>query len=172
MNENNNHSKMRLSEQLPVHSADPGTWNRLSGKLDALDAEAVYQEKLQELPVHSPDQGLWATINQQLNRAAYFKTGIRIALSAAAGMLLFFTVSRISDYYTNSPSASLVASHDQSKAPLTASTQTDPATALAVETTKTDAIPAVKNKFNKNAAVTESIQTSTLKSNEKSIKAL
>jgi hypothetical protein len=168
MNENNKHSKMRLSERLPVHSADPETWNRLSGKLDALDAEAVYQEKLQELPVHSPDQGLWANINQRLNRAAYFKTGVRIALSAAAGLLLFFTVSRISDYYSESPSASQVASYDQSKTPLKATTQTNPAIALAVESSKTDAIPAVKNTINKNAGIKESRQSSNLKTYEHS----
>ena len=95
---------MRLSEQLPTHSADPGTWKSLSEKLDALDAEAVYQERLQKLPVHSPDKGLWAIINGRLNRAAYLRNGFRIALSAAAGLLLFFTVSRILDYTTNSPS--------------------------------------------------------------------
>jgi len=102
---------MRLSEQLPTHSADPETWNRLSDRLDALDAEAVYQKSLDNLPVHSPDQGMWAVINGRLNRAAYLRNGIRIALSAAAGLLLFFTVSRISDYYTNSPSLPGVAVH-------------------------------------------------------------
>jgi hypothetical protein len=151
-----------------VHTADPGTWNRLSGKLDALDAEAVYQEKLQELPVHSPDQGLWATINQRLNRATYFKTAVRVALSAAAGLLLFFTVSRISDYYTNSPAASQVARHDQSKAPITASKQTNAATPLDVQTVNNDVSQAVKNTVNKNAVIKAPIQTSTLKSNEKS----
>jgi len=104
MDENKNHSKMRLSEQLPKHSADSETWNRLSDRLDALDAEAVYQERLQKLPVYSPDQGLWTIINQKLNRAAYFKTGVRVALSAAAGLILFFSVSKVTDYYTNSPS--------------------------------------------------------------------
>jgi len=168
MNENNNHTKRRLSEQLPVHSADPETWNRLSGKLDMLDAEAAYQERLQELPVHPPDQGLWATINQRLNRAAYFKTGVRIALSAAAGLLLFFTVSRISDYYTNLPSASRVANNNQSKTTLSVSTKANPATALANENTKFDAIPSVRNTVNQTAGTKESIHTSTLKSNENS----
>jgi len=88
-----------MGEQLPSHSPDPGTWQRLSAKLDALDAEAAYQEKLQGLPVHSPDEGTWSIIASRLNRIAYYKTGIRIALSAAAGLLLFLTVSRISDQY-------------------------------------------------------------------------
>ena len=168
MSENNNHSKRRLSEQLPVHSADPETWNRLSGKLDALDAEAVYQEKLQELPVHSPDQGLWATINQRLNRAAYFKTGVRIALSAAAGLLLFFTVSRISDYYTESPSASQVARYDQPQTPSASVTQANPESVGASETSKPNTLPQIKNAVNSTAGTRKSIQPSTLKTNEHS----
>jgi len=94
MDERNRHIKMRLGEQLPKHTADPGMWDRMSAKLDALDAEASYQQKLQELPVHSPDEGAWAVISRRLSRAVYFRTSIRVALSAAAGFLLFFTVSR------------------------------------------------------------------------------
>ena len=111
MNENKN--KIKLSEQLPVHSSDPGAWNRLAAKLDVLDAEAAYQEKLQGLPLHSPDQGMWATISRRLTHAAYLKLGTRIALSAAAGLLLFITVSRISDYYPVSPEVTQVARHEQ-----------------------------------------------------------
>jgi hypothetical protein len=103
MDENKNHINNRLSEQLPSHSPDTGTWQRLSDKLDSMDSETVYNEKLQGLPVHSPDEGTWNLIYSRLNRIAYFKTGIRIALSAAAGLLLFFTVSRISDQYQNTP---------------------------------------------------------------------
>ena len=94
MDERNKHIKIRLSEQLPKHAADPGMWDRMSAKLDALDAEAAYQQKLQELPVHVPDEGSWAIISRRLSRAAYFRTSIRVALSAAAGLLLFFTVSK------------------------------------------------------------------------------
>ena len=97
MDENKNHITRKLSEQLPSHSPDKGTWQRLSEKLDVVDAESAYQEKLQGLPVHSPDQGTWNLILGRLNRIAYYKTGIRIALSAAAGLLLFFTVSRLLD---------------------------------------------------------------------------
>ena len=91
---------MRLSEQLPKHAADPGTWERMSAKLDALDAEAAYQQKLQELPVHAPDEGTWSIISRRLNRAIYLRTSIRIALSAAAGLLLFFTVSKFAGLTT------------------------------------------------------------------------
>ncbi len=102
MDEFKNPNKKKLSEQLPSHSPDPGTWQRLSGRLDALDAETVYQEKLQQLPVHSPDQGTWKIIYSRLNRIAFYKTSLRIALSVAAGLLLFFTVSRVADTYQNS----------------------------------------------------------------------
>ena len=103
MDENKNHSNNRLSEQLPSHSPDKGTWQRLSDKLDSMDSETAYYEKLQGLPVHSPDEGTWNLIYSRLNRIAYYKTGIRIALSAAAGLLLFFTFSRIADQYQNKP---------------------------------------------------------------------
>jgi hypothetical protein len=99
MDEKKNHINRKLSEQLPSHSPDKGTWQRLSDKLDVVDAETAYQEKLQGLPVHSPDQGTWPLILSRLNRIGYYKTGIRIALSVAAGLLLFFTVSRLSDQY-------------------------------------------------------------------------
>jgi hypothetical protein len=103
MDENKNHSINRLSEQLPSHSPDKETWQRLSDKLDSMDSETAYYEKLQGLPVHSPYEETWNLIYTRLNRIAYYKTGIRIALSAAAGLLLFFTVSRISDQYQNKP---------------------------------------------------------------------
>ena len=75
-------------------------WKRMSAKLDALDAEAAYQQKLQELPVHSPDQGTWGIISRRLSRTVYLKTSIRIALSAAAGLLLFFSVSKFAGLST------------------------------------------------------------------------
>lgn len=131
---------MKLSEQLPMHSADPETWNRLSAKLDALDAEAVYQDKLQQLPVHAPDQGLWASINSRLNRAAYFKIGTRVALSAAAGLLLFFTVSKVAENYTGShsvPKGNLV---ENPNSVTKKSNPTSQAKALASEPGKTVAI--------------------------------
>jgi hypothetical protein len=99
MDEKNKHINNRLGEQLPSHSPDPEMWQRLSAKLDAMDAEAAYQERLQGLPVHSPDQGTWTLISSRLNRIAYYKTGLRIAVSVAAGLLLLITVSRISDQY-------------------------------------------------------------------------
>jgi hypothetical protein len=126
MDENKNINKMRLSEQLPVHSSDPGTWERLSAKLDALDAEAVYQEKLQQLPLHSPDQGIWAIINRRLTRAAYLKIGTRIALTAAAGLLLFITVSRVSDYYQISSGVPQVAMQKQYANPSAIANQSNP----------------------------------------------
>ncbi len=95
MNERTNPIKNRLNEQLPSHSPDPGLWNSLSAKLDMIDANAALQEKLGELPLRSPDPSTWNSILFRLNRIAYYRTGMRIALSAAAGLLLFFTVSRI-----------------------------------------------------------------------------
>ena len=100
MDGTNKHIKIRLSEQLPKHAADPGMWKRMSAKLDALDAEAAYQQKLQELPVHSPDQGTWGIISRRLSRTVYLKTSIRITLSAAAGLLLFFSVSKFAGLST------------------------------------------------------------------------
>jgi hypothetical protein len=127
MDENKNHIKNKMGQQLPSHSPDPGTWQRLSAKLDALDAEAAYQEKLQGLPVHSPDQGTWTIIASRLNRIAYYKTGIRIALSAAAGLLLFFTVSRISDQYqTTDNNVPQVARQEQSTTPKQVNNQANP----------------------------------------------
>ena len=135
---------MRLSEQLPKHSADPETWNRLSAKLDAFDAEAVYQDRLQQLPVHSPDKGMWPVINGRLNRAAYLRNGFRVALSAAAGLLLFFTVSRISDYYTNSPTLPRVAVQKPSNIQPAAANQANPAIAQKsqIQNTKPKTLPA------------------------------
>jgi len=114
MEENKNPIKNRLSEQLPSHAPDPGSWQRLSAKLDALDAGAALQEKLGNLPVHSPDPATWDKILFRLNRTAYFRTGIRIALSAAAGLLLFFTVSRFSDFSVSTPASQGLTEQKQS----------------------------------------------------------
>jgi hypothetical protein len=113
MDENKNPIKMKLSEQLPSHSPDPGTWQRLVSKIDELDAEAVYQEKLQQLPLHTPDQGTWNIIYNRLNRLSYYKTAARIALTAAAGLLLFITVSQVFNFYQKSTLVPTVAKHEQ-----------------------------------------------------------
>jgi len=113
---------MKLNEQLPLHSPDPGLWQHLSAELDAMDAKAVYQQKLEQLPVHSPDAGLWAIINRRLNRIAYYKTGIRIGLSIAAGLLIFFTVSRFSDFSTHQSLVPSVA-NQQLKQPIKSDTE-------------------------------------------------
>jgi len=127
MDENKNHINNRLSEQLPSHSPDPEMWQRLSGKLDMLDAEIAYQEKLQGLPVHSPDQGTWNLISRRLTRIAYYKTGVRIALSVAAGLLLFFTVSRMSDQYqTSTDKVPQFASEEQPAQPSAKQNQANP----------------------------------------------
>lgn len=102
---------MRLSEKLPIHTPDTGVWQRLSAGLDAADAQVAFQEKLQQLPVHSPDPGTWNAIYFRLNKIAYYKTGVRIALSVAAGLLLFFTVYRISDNFKNRPTNSGIANN-------------------------------------------------------------
>jgi len=91
----------RLNTQLPTHSPDPGTWQRIVSRLDTMESEGTYFEKLEQLPTHKPDEGTWAAILVRLNRAAYLKTGIRVALAAAAGLLLFFTVSQFVDYKQN-----------------------------------------------------------------------
>ncbi|MDO9257805.1 MAG: hypothetical protein Q7U54_19970 [Bacteroidales bacterium] len=139
MDENKNHINNRLSEQLPSHSPDTGTWQRLSDKLDSMDSETAYYEKLQGLPVHSPDEGTWNLIYSRLSRIAYYKTGIRIALSAAAGLLLFFTVSRISDQYQNKPDRVLqVASQEKhTKLPGKSNPVNTVETNLATKETKT-----------------------------------
>ena len=129
---------MKLSEQLPTHSADPETWNRLSAKLDALDSEAVYQEKLQQLPVHSPDKGMWAIIQRRLTHTAYLKMGTRIILSAAAGLLLFFTVSRIVEYYPGSPATPKIARQEQPNTLPVAANHENPKTPKVTATRKTD----------------------------------
>lgn len=85
---------MKLSEQLPQHAADPGTWDRISASLNALDAEASFQQSLQELPVHSPDKGTWAAISGRLNKTVYYRKVFRLVVSAAAVLLLFITVYR------------------------------------------------------------------------------
>jgi len=95
MNENPN--KKRLSEQLPSHSVNPGSWQRLSAKLDAMNADAAYYKNLEQLPRHTPDEGSWNIIYNRLNRIAFVKAANRFSLTAAAGLLLFFAVSRISD---------------------------------------------------------------------------
>lgn len=97
MDENKNPLKKRLSEQLPSHSPDAGTWQNLSAKLDAIDAETAYQARLQQLPLHSPDAGTWNSIYSRLNQIGYYKTTVRIAMSVAAGILLFFAISSILD---------------------------------------------------------------------------
>ena len=163
---------MRLSEQLPKHSADPETWNRLSASLDALDAEAVYQERLQQLPVHSPDQGMWAVINSRLNRAAYLQNGFRIALSAVAGLLLFFTVSRISDYYTNSPSIPEIAVQKPSNIQPAVKNQVNPVISQKTQSqnTKPNILPssAVNTTVSNSSGTRESSSKKMLKTNSAS----
>jgi hypothetical protein len=137
MDENRNHINRKLSEQLPLHSPDQGTWQSLSDKLDVLDAETAYQERLQGLPVHMPDQGTWNLISSRLNRIAYYKTGMRIALSAAAGLLLFFTVSRITDQRQNTPiSIPQIASQEKSAKLPSTSVQTKPLSSIDKEPSK------------------------------------
>ena len=113
MDETKKPASNRFSEQLPTHAPDPGSWQRLSDKLDMLDAEAGFREKLANLPVHSPNAGTWNTILFRLNRAAYIKTGVRIALSTAAGLLLFFAVSRVIDTNENNTSVPALALKEQ-----------------------------------------------------------
>jgi hypothetical protein len=113
MDETKKPASNRFSEQLPTHTPDPGSWQRLSDKLDMLDAEAGFREKLANLPVHSPNAGTWNTILFRLNRAAYIKTGVRIALSAAAGLLLFFAVSRVIDTNQNNTPVPALAIQEQ-----------------------------------------------------------
>lgn len=84
----------RLSELLPTHTPDKGAWDRISSQLDLADADTAFRKKLDNLPVHSPDPQTWSRIYSRLNRAAYYKFGLRAGLSAAAGLLLFFTVTR------------------------------------------------------------------------------
>ena len=98
MDVNKNQIKKRLSEQLPTHSPDPGSWQRISAALDSLGADAAFQEKIEQLPQHAPDTETWSRINFRLNRIAYYKTATRIALAVAASLILFITVSRIADY--------------------------------------------------------------------------
>jgi hypothetical protein len=114
MNDYKNPLKKRLSEQLPSHSPDPGVWQRLSEKLDVMSAEAAYLEKLQQLPVHSPDQGTWKIIYTRLNRIAFYKTGVRIALSAAAGLVMLFTVWQLVATDQNKPEVTRLAKQQQS----------------------------------------------------------
>jgi len=113
MDEHNRPIKKRLNEQLPTHSPDPGTWQNLVSRLDAMDADAAFHQKLDQLPVHSPNPGTWSLINRRLNRAVYFKTATRIALSAAAGLLLFLTVSRITDQYRQPSTNPVIALQEQ-----------------------------------------------------------
>ncbi len=105
--------KKRLSEQLPVHTPDPGTWQRLSAQLDALAAETAYHEKLDQLPLHSPNQGTWNSIHRRLSRIHYIKTASRIALAAAAGLLLFFSISRFTDHSLKAPPIPGIAQQQQ-----------------------------------------------------------
>ncbi len=104
----------RFGEQLPTHAPDPGSWQRLSAKLDMLDAESGFSEKLANLPVHSPNAGTWNNILSSLNRTSYIKTGVRIALSAAAGLLLFFTLSQLVDTNQNTIKAPKLAAQEKS----------------------------------------------------------
>jgi len=161
MDEKNKHIYNKLGEQLPLHSPDPGAWQRLSAKLDTMDAEAAYQEKLQQLPVHSPDQGTWNLIYRRLNRIAYYKTGVRIALSAAAGLLLFFTVSRISDQYQRKENGALqVASQEQHNISVENIKADNTAKTPAVDTQKATKNPGNKLAANNSVAYYKGIQKS------------
>lgn len=93
MDSSKNTFSNRLNEQLPKHVPDADSWQKLSARLDALDAEKALHEKLENLPLHKPDADTWAHILFRLNRKAAYKTTIRVALSAAAGLLLLFAVS-------------------------------------------------------------------------------
>jgi len=163
MDEKNKHLNNRLGEKLPSHSPDPGAWQRLSAKLDAMDADVAYQEKLQQLPVHSPDQGTWNLIYRRLNRIAYYKTGVRIALSAAAGLLLFFTVSRISDQYQNKEnSARQVALQEQQNTPFENKKADNTAKTLAADTqnpNKNSGSKNITNAIATNSAVNKKSKT-------------
>lgn len=156
MDENKNHINKKPGEQLPSHSPDPGTWQRISDKLDVLDAESSYREKLQGLPVHSPDQGTWNLIYGRLNRIAYYKTGFRIALSVAAGLLLLFTVSRISDQGQKFPnSEQQVAGQEKFLKPGTSSNQANALSSKESVTAKPDINTGnIASGYNKSAKTT------------------
>jgi len=138
---------MKLNEKLPLHSPDPGLWQHLSTKLDAKDAKAAYQQKLEQLPVHSPDAGMWVIINRQLNHIAYYKTGIRIGLSIAAAILIFFTVSRFSDFSTHQSLAPSVA-NQQLKQPIKSDTESPTHIPVAVAVTSKNAVIAANKQIN------------------------
>ncbi len=161
MDENKNNINKKLGEKLPSHSPDSGTWQRLSAKLDAMDAEVVYQDKLEQLPLHSPNQGTWNLINVRLNRIAYYKTGVRIALSAAAGLLLLFTVSRISDQYqVKENTAAQVASQKQQNSPGQNTKADNLIKPLAAGTQKSNKIPGNKHAANNAKTYSEGFQES------------
>jgi len=94
-----NHINNRLGEPAAIAFSWSGDMATTFGEVGCYGCRNSISGRLQGLPVHSPDKGTWNLIYSRLNRIAYYKTGIRIALSAAAGLLLFFTVSRISDNY-------------------------------------------------------------------------
>jgi hypothetical protein len=150
MDENKKPFKKQLSEQLPLHSPDPGTWQNLASRLDAMDAEVAFQQKLEELPVHSPNAATWSIINSRLNRIGYYKTAVRVALSVAAGLLLFFTVSKITENYRQTPA---IATLSHQKHPNNKSTAPDNSNTIAaqkikpgIETNDTKANTSVKVK--------------------------
>lgn len=166
MDENKNHINKKPGEQLPSHSPDPGTWQRLSDKLDVMDAESAYQEKLQGLPVHSPDQGTWNVIYSQLNRIAFYKTGIRIAISVAAGLLLLFTVSRILDQDQKMlNSMQQVVKQEKLTKPQSSANRNNALTLRETETLKPNYSPGnTSSAYNKATKTTATQETKTVKS--------
>lgn len=161
MDENKKPFKKQLSEQLPSHSPDPGTWQNLVSRLDAMDAEVAFQQKLEELPVHSPNTGTWSIINSRLNRIGYFKTAVRVAMSVAAGLLLFFTVSKITENYRQTPSVASLSQqqHTNNKSAATSISNTFTAQKIKYgsETKDTKANSSVKIKTGNSASLKQGL---------------
>lgn len=88
MSHNNNISRNKVYDRLPVHRPDEDLWNRINSRLDEGAADS-YRQALTELPVHKAPAGVWTGIEKHLSRTRLKLAMIWLGIATAASLAVF-----------------------------------------------------------------------------------
>jgi hypothetical protein len=109
MKENRNITGNNFSQRLPVHTPDDSLWDNIASGLDKIDAQMIYEERLQDLPVHQPDDSAWNLILRKMQLVRVVKISGYSLLAVAASILLLISLFRLPENKLNpSPGISAV----------------------------------------------------------------
>lgn len=145
----NQHPDNKFQERLPKHQPDSDLWQHIENKLDALDADTLLTQKLNELPVHTPDPGMWRRITSRLDSMQYARSVVRWTSAAAAALILLFVLTRTGSF-----------DESVNKAPETAATTAESKSIASIENTTITRKPAISDVKGKNKTTRHKLLTS------------